>query len=112
MLALTICAIALASLFRVIVGSKQLTYRAQTALHETIELRNLLSLPLLVDEEGELLVPADDTDYRITLLADELEDPERKTAATTEALYEYEIENPDGDVVARGTYWVTQEEAE
>lgn len=112
MLALAICAIALASLFRVVAGSKQLTYRARSALQETVELRSLLSLPLLVDEEGELLVPDSDEKYRIELLPDELEVPERKTDTTTETLYEYEIEDDDGNVVLRGNYWVTLEVAE
>jgi hypothetical protein len=112
MLALTICTIALASLFSVIVGSKQLIFRAQGLLEESIELRSLVSLSLLVDEEGELLLPPEDSDYRIGLIADEIEEPERKTEATTETLYHYEIEDEDGDVVLSGTYWVTLEEAE
>jgi prepilin-type N-terminal cleavage/methylation domain-containing protein len=112
MLALTICAIALAALFSVIVGSKQLIFRAQGLLDESIELHSLVSLSLLVDQEGELLVPPEDSDYRIGLIADELEEPERKTETTTETLYQYEIEDEDGDVVLSGTYWVTLEEAE
>lgn len=109
MLALTICAFALAALFRVVAGSKQLTYRAQNALQETVELRHLLNLPLLVDETGELLVPLDESGYRINLVADEIEIPERKTAETTETLYEYEVEDADGRVMLRGSYWVTLE---
>jgi prepilin-type N-terminal cleavage/methylation domain-containing protein len=112
MLALTICTIALASLFSVIVGSKQLIFRAQGALEESVELRSLVSLSLLVDPEGELLAPSEDSEYRIALIADELEPPERKTDTTTEALYQYEIEDEEGEVVLRGTYWVTLEEAE
>jgi prepilin-type N-terminal cleavage/methylation domain-containing protein len=112
MIALTICAIALASLFRVISGSKQLTFRARGALTETVELRNLLSLPLLADEQGEPLVSDDDSKYRIEIVPDELEVPDRKTDVTTETLYEYEIKNDDGDVVLRGSYWVTLDVAE
>jgi prepilin-type N-terminal cleavage/methylation domain-containing protein len=112
LIALTICAMALASLFAVIAGSKQLTYRARGALEESIEISKLATLPLLVDETGELLVPVENSDYRISLVLDEFEPPERKTESTTETLYQYEIEDPDGKVVAGGTYWVTLEEAE
>ena len=112
LLALTICAIALASLFSVIAGSKQLTFRAKDALQQSIELRQLVSLSLLVDEAGELLVPPEDSDLEIDLIPDELEVPDRKTATTTETIYQYEIDDPDGNVVLSGTYWVTLEEAE
>jgi prepilin-type N-terminal cleavage/methylation domain-containing protein len=111
-LALTICAIALVGLFGVIAGSKQLSFRAQRVLEESNELWAAVTSTLLVDETGELLVPDEDSDYAIDLIADELEPPERKTDSTTEALYEYEIEDPDGNLVSRGTYWVTLEEAE
>jgi len=110
MLALTICAIALTSLFSVIVGSKQLTYTAQGALRESTELQGLIGLLMLVDQEGELLAPPADSDYRFRLMPDELEIPERQTSPTTEALYQYEIEDADGEVVLGGTYWVTLEE--
>jgi len=112
LLALTICTIALASLFAVIVGNKQLIFRAQGALSESAELQDLITRSLLVDQEGELLVEPAESEYRIRLIADELEAPERKTSETTEALYQYEIENEDGEVVMSGTYWVTLEEAE
>ena len=111
-LALTICAIALVGLFGVIAGSKQLTFRAQGVLEESNALWAQVTSTLLADQTGELLVPNEESDYRINLLGDELEPPERKTDTTTEALYEYEIEDADGEVVARGTYWVTLEEAE
>jgi len=112
LLALTICTIALASLFAVIVGNKQLIFRAQGALNESAELQDLITRSLLVDQEGALLAEPEESEYRIRLIADELEAPERKTSETTEALYQYEIENEDGEVVMSGTYWVTLEEAE
>jgi prepilin-type N-terminal cleavage/methylation domain-containing protein len=111
-LALTICAIALVALFGVIAGSKQLTFRAQGALQESTELWDVVTSTMLVDADGELLVPVEDSDYRINLIADELEEPERKTETSTETLYQYEIENADGDVVSQGTYWVSLELAE
>ena len=111
-LALTVCAIALTALFGVIAGSKQLTFRAEGALAEGDELRRLLSLSLLVDPAGELLVPPEDSPYRIRVNSEEIEAPERRTDTSTETLYRYDIENDDGDVVLRGTYWVSLEEAE
>lgn len=111
-LALTICAIALIALFGTIAGSNQLSFRAQQALRESGALWDVVTATLLVDPAGDLLVPAEDSDYRVNLAADEIEIPERKTDTTTETLYQYEIEDPDGDVVLRGTYWVTLEVAE
>lgn len=112
LIALTICATALAFLFAVIAGSKDLTFRANRALERGDELRQLASLSRLVDERAELLVPVSESDYRIDLEGDELEVPVRKTATTTQALRQYEIENADGDVVYRGYYWITLEEPE
>ena len=111
-LALTICAIALIALFGTIAGSSQLSFRAQQALRESGALWDVVTSTLLVDPAGELLVPTEDSDYRMNLAADELEVPDRKTDTTTETLYQYEIEDQDGDVVLRGTYWVTLEVAE
>ena len=111
-LALTVCAIALVGLFGIIAGSKQLTIRAQDALQESTELYGLVTTSLLVDAEGMLLLPPEQSDYRYDLIADELEVPERKTDTTTESLYEYEIEDADGNTVFRGTYWVSLEVAE
>lgn len=112
LLALTICAIALAALFGTIVQNKQLIYRAQDALDRSTELQRLAGLSLLVDAEGQLLLPPEDAGFEINLIADELEEPERKTTETTEALYQYQIEDEDGRIVLSGTYWVTLEEAE
>ena len=112
LLALTICTIALAALFGAIVQNKQLIFRAQDALDRSTELQRLVGLPLLVDPEGELLLPPENSDFTIDLIADELEAPERKTTETTEALYQYRIEDADGRIVLSGTYWVTLEEAQ
>ena len=111
-LALTICATALVGLFAVIAGSKQLSFRAQSALEESDALWAVVTSTLLVDASGELLVPRESSAYEIDLRGDELVPPERRTDTTTETLYEYEIEDAEGVVVARGTYWVTLEEAE
>jgi prepilin-type N-terminal cleavage/methylation domain-containing protein len=112
LIALTICATALAFLFAVVAGSKDLTFRANQALKRGDEVRRLATLSRLVDPAGELLVPAPESDYRVELEAEELEIPERKTATTTQAIRQYEIRNADGDVAYRGYYWITLEEPE
>ena len=112
LIALTICATALAFLFAVIAGSKDLTFRAHQAVKRGDELRQLVTLSRLVDATGELLVPPPDSDYRIELEGEELEAPERKTATTTQAIRRYEIQNADRDVVYSGYYWITLEEPE
>ena len=112
LLALTICGIAFAALFGVIAGSRQLTFRAQGVLTESDAIRRFATRSLLVDESGELLVPDDRSDYRFNPEAEELEAPERKTAATTETIRLYEIEDADGELLYQGSFWVTLEEAE
>jgi prepilin-type N-terminal cleavage/methylation domain-containing protein len=112
LIALTICGIALASLFGVIAASKQLTYRARNVLTESDELRRVVTSSLLVDETGELLVPLEDPVLSFSPDSAEIEAPERRTAETTETLFQYEIENDDGDLVLLGTYWVSLEVAE
>jgi Tfp pilus assembly protein PilV len=111
-LALTICAIALIGLFGTIAGSKQLTFRAQDTLRESSALWDVVTATLLVDASGELLAPIEDSEYTVNLNEEELELPDRRTDTTTEALYQYEVEDPDGAVVVTGTYWVTLEVAE
>lgn len=113
LIALAICATALAFLFAAIAGSKNLTFRANRALERGNELRQLASLSRLVDQRGELLVEEPTgSDYRVDLEGEELEVPERKTSTTTQAIREYEIQNAEGDVVFRGYYWITLEEPE
>lgn len=112
LIALTICATALAFLFTAIAGSKDLTFRANRALERGDELRRLATLSRLVDQRGELLVEAPESDYRVDLDGEALDAPVRKTATTTQAIRQYQIENADGDVVFRGYYWITLEEPE
>jgi prepilin-type N-terminal cleavage/methylation domain-containing protein len=112
LLALTICGFALAALFGVIAGSKQLTFRARSVLTESDELRRVVTSSLIVDAAGELLVPVDVPALSIDLDSAEIEVPERKTAESTETLFQYEIEDADGNLVLLGTYWVSLEVAE
>ena len=80
LIALTICATALAFLFTAIAGSKDLTFRANRALQRSDELRRLATMSRLVDQRGELVVEASDQRYRVDLEGEELDVPERKTA--------------------------------
>lgn len=112
LIALTICATALAFLFAVIAGSKDLTFRALGAVKRGDEVRQLVSLTRFVDSAAELLVEPPESSYRLDLEGEELDVPVRKTSTTTQAIRQYEIKNADGDVVYRGYYWITLEEPE
>jgi prepilin-type N-terminal cleavage/methylation domain-containing protein len=112
LIALTICGFALAALFGVIAGSKQLTFRARGVLTESDELRRVVTSSLLVDSAGELLVPVEIPTLSFAPDSAEIEVPERKTAETTETLFQYEIEDADGELVLLGTYWISLEVAE
>jgi prepilin-type N-terminal cleavage/methylation domain-containing protein len=115
LISLTICATALAFLFAVIAGSKDLTFRANRALQRGDELRQIATLSRLVDQNGELIVTLQseaESAYRIDLEGEALEAPVRKTSTTTQAIRQYEIQNDDGDIVYSGYYWITLEEPE
>jgi prepilin-type N-terminal cleavage/methylation domain-containing protein len=106
MVALTIAGMALGGLFSVIGGNKRLAWRSEDALVRTMNLRGLINQAQLDDQRGELppasVVPGLRTDTDI-----ELPEPEdRFPQGSIHKLRGYELRDANGEVVARGSYWV------
>lgn len=108
MVAMTITGMALGGLFGVIAGNKQLAWRSQESLEETMHTRAMINFSQLNDERGEVFVNFANRDLSI-VNGIELEPPERKTQASTVALRQYEVIDEDGEIVTTGTYWVKLE---
>jgi prepilin-type N-terminal cleavage/methylation domain-containing protein len=105
MVALTITGLALGGLFGVIAGSKRLAWRAEDALVHSSQVRSLINFSQLNDEQGEVFISFENDALNL-YTGTKLEMPERKTMATNEELRSYEITDENGDVVAKGTYWM------
>ena len=106
LVALTIAGMALGGLFAVIGGNKRLAWRSEDALVRTMEVRSLINQAQLDDTRGEFLparvVPGLQIESDI-----ELEDPEERVQqGTVHRLRGYELRDSNGEVIARGSYWV------
>ena len=106
LVALTIAGMALGGLFAVIGGNKRLAWRSEATLVRTMDLRSLINQAQLDDTRGELpparVVPG----LRITSDIEIPEPEDRELQGTTQKLRAYELRNDNGEVLARGSYWV------
>jgi prepilin-type N-terminal cleavage/methylation domain-containing protein len=103
--ALAITGFVLGSLFSLVGGSKQLTWRSQDSLIRATELRAVTNFALLQDEFRNV-DPILDIDRYSTISGEELEAPERKTQPTVYALQRYEIFNEETEQTVEGTRWI------
>lgn len=106
LVALTIAGMALGGLFSVIGGNKRLAWRSEETLVRAIDVRSLINQAQLDDMRGDLppahVVPGLRIESDI-----ELEEPEeRALQGTVHKLRGYEVRADNGEIVARGTYWV------
>lgn len=106
--ALAITGFVLGSLFSLVGGSKQLTWRSQDSLLRAMELRAVTNFALLQDEYREV-EPILENDRYTILSREELEAPERKTQPTVYALQAYEILDEERDETIAGTRWIQLE---
>jgi len=105
MVAMTITALALGSLFSVIAGNKRLAWRAEAALLHAIEVRSLINSAQLNDTQGEVFTES--RKDKLQLVTDEkLQDPERKTQATNAELRSFHIKDEHGAELVSGSYWI------
>ena len=105
MVAMTITALALGSLFSVIAGNKRLAWRAEAALLHAIEVRSLINSAQLNDMQGEVFTES--RKDKLQLVTDEkLPDPERKTQATNAELRSFHIKDEHGAELVSGSYWI------
>lgn len=103
--ALAITGFVLGSLFSLVGGSKQLTWRSQDSLIRATELRAVTNFALLQDEFRNL-DPILEIDGYSLVSGEELEAPERKTQPTVYALQSYEIFNQETEQSVEGTRWI------
>jgi prepilin-type N-terminal cleavage/methylation domain-containing protein len=111
MVALTITGLALGGLFGVIGGSKRLAWRAEQALVDAAQARSLINFAQLNDAQGEVFISFENDELDLSA-GTMLEMPARKTQPTNQELRAYEITNADGEVIAKGTYWMFPEQPE
>lgn len=106
--ALTITALVLGSLFALAAGSKQLAFRSGQSLNTAIAARAKINFALLEDEYADVQIAIDDERYRIR--AEEYLDPvTRKTEANTFKLQHFEVIDARTDEAVRGTRWIRLE---
>ena len=103
--ALAITGFVLGSLFSLVGGSKQLTWRSEESLVRATELRAVTNFALLQNEYRDVEPILESQTYAIRS-GEELEAPERKTQPMTHLIQTFEIVNADRDEVIEGTRWI------
>ena len=106
--ALAITGFVLGSLFSLVGGSKQLTWRSQDSLLRATELRAVTNFALLQDEFRDV-EPILENDHYTILSGEELEVPGRKTQPTVYALQNFEILDEEREETILGTRWIQLE---
>lgn len=104
MIALTITAMVLGSLFALAAGSKQLAFRTQVNLQESTAARAAVNFALLDNEFRDIENALQSDRYRISGL-ETLPDVARRTAAMVDLLQPYEIEDTRTGEIIRGVRW-------
>ena len=108
LVAMTITGMALGALFGVIAANKRLAWRSEASLVTTMQTRSLINYSQLNDEQGDVYIDFENQELSIDS-GYVLDQPERKTQASTMALRQYEIFDEYGELVTTGTYWVELE---
>lgn len=102
---LAITGFILGSLFTLVAGSKQLSWRAGDNLERARQIRAAANFALLQNEFNtveEIL----EHDTFVIEAGETLEKPERKTQATPTGLQRYEIHNTETDETYSGVRWI------
>lgn len=106
--ALAITGFLLGGLFTLLAGSKQLSWRSEASLIRAINARAHINFALLENAYNEV-EPVVENDRFYVRTGDVLEDPERKTQATSYALEIFEVVSDDRDEAITGTRWLQLE---
>lgn len=104
MIALTITAMVLGSLFALSAGSKQLAVRTQDSLQQSTSTRAAVNFALLDNEFRDIETVLDGRQYRMDGL-ELLADPERRTAPMNDLLQEYRVEDTDSGRIIQAVRW-------
>ena len=103
--ALAITGFVLGSLFSLVGGSKQLTWRSEESLLRATELRAVTNFALLQNEYRDVEPILQNDSYEIRA-GEELDAPERKTQPMTNLLQSFEIVNTERDELVTGVRWI------
>ena len=103
--ALAITGFVLGSLFSLVGGSKQLTWRSEESLLRATELRAVTNFALLQNEYRDVEPILQNDSYEIRA-GEELEAPERKTQPMTNLLQSFEIVSTERDELVTGVRWI------
>jgi prepilin-type N-terminal cleavage/methylation domain-containing protein len=104
MIALTITAMVLGSLFALAAGSKQLAFSTQDSLHQSTAARAAVNFALLDNELRDIEAVLEDDRYTINGL-NVVPESERRTVPMNDLLQEYEIEDQRSGEVVRAIRW-------
>ncbi len=104
-MALAITGFILGGLFSLVGGSKQLSWRSEESLIRATRARAAINFALLENEYHDVELILQDNSYEIRPL-DILQEPERKTEASTYTLQVYEILDAERDDVIAGSRWI------
>ncbi|MCB1665383.1 MAG: prepilin-type N-terminal cleavage/methylation domain-containing protein [Pseudomonadales bacterium] len=108
MVALTITAMVLGSLFALATGSKQLAFRSNQSLTTAIEARAAVNFAFLQNEYGDVEAAIDND--RLTIRGEDYLDPvERKTQPNTLKLQHFEVIDEETDERIEGVRWIKLE---
>lgn len=95
----------LGSLFTLVAGSKQLSWRSESSLIEASKLRAAVNFALLQDDYSDVEPVLVEDVFQSRALA-ELEPPLRKTQASNYILENIEIQNTETNETVTGSRWV------
>jgi prepilin-type N-terminal cleavage/methylation domain-containing protein len=106
--ALTITAMVLGSLFALAAGSKQLAFRSGQSLNTAIAERAKINFALLQDEYADVEIAIDDERFRIRP-EEYLYPVTRKTEPSIYKLQHFEVIDERTDAAVQGTRWIKLE---
>lgn len=107
-MAMALTGFVLGSLFSLVGGSKQLSWRSEASLVQAMKLRAATNFALLQDEYSEIEPILEDSRFEIQPL-DILEEPERKTQASVHNLESFTITDTETNQSITGNRWIRLE---
>lgn len=109
--AMALTGFVLGSLFTLVGGSKQLSWRSEASLLEAMKLRATTNFALLQNEYSDV-EPILEEDRLITVAVELLEEPERKTQPSPYTLERFEVLNQATSESITGVRWIRLETAQ
>lgn len=101
----------LGSLFTLVGGSKQLSWRSEASLLEAMKLRAATNFALLQNEYSDVEPILEDDRFEMVSV-DLLEEPERKTQPSPYTLERFEVFNQATSETITGVRWIRLETAQ